>query len=463
MFLFDIKSLARKVEPQGELPGANELIRKTVKIAWPSVLESVMVCLVGMVDTMMVGTLGPSAIAAVGLTTQPKFIALAIFMSMNTAISAIVAHRRGQNDEKNARMVLVQALTIVLCLAAVISTLGFVFADPILKFAGTQADTHTDAVNYFRIIIAGLIFNVVMLVINAAQRGAGNTRISLKTNIASNAVNVILNYLLIGGKFGFPRLGVVGAAIATVIGSIVGCGMSIRSVLRKSSFLCLRSVRRISFDRETISSITKIGSSTMVEQVFLRIGFLICSLIVANLGTNSFAAHQICMNLISLSFTFGDGLGVASVALVGQSLGAKRRDLARIYMRTIHRIGILAAIILSIVFAAFGSFIYGLFTDDITVLNLCMNVLPISVTIVFFQIPQVIYGGSLRGAGDTKYMAIVSALTIGFVRPLSSWILCYPLKLGLVGAWLGIYLDQIFRMILAYLRIRGDKWMRHNV
>ena len=116
-----------------------------------------------------------------------------------------------------------------------------------------------------------------------------------------------------------------GAAIATVLGTVVACVMSFRSVLRHGSFVSLRGRLRISFDRETMRAILNIGSSTLAEQLFLRIGFLTYSIVVANLGTVAFAAHQVGMNVMSISFSFGDGLSVAAVALVGRSLGEKRR------------------------------------------------------------------------------------------------------------------------------------------
>ncbi|MBR5479722.1 MAG: MATE family efflux transporter [Clostridia bacterium] len=463
MGLFDVKSLSRGVNVEGEIPQGNEILKKTLRIAWPAVAESVLVFLVGMIDMMMVGSLGKEAIAAVGLTTQPKFIALCLFMSLNVAISAIVAHRRGQNDKESAQRVLVQALVIVVCLAAIISVLCIVFAGPILKLAGTQADTHQLAASYFKIIMMGMIFQVIMLVINAAQRGAGNTKISMRTNIVANLTNVVLNYLLIGGNLGFPRLGIQGAAIATVVGIIIGCGMSIFSVMSKKSFLTLRGVKRIIFDAETMKSILSLGSSTLTEQIFMRIGFLLYSRIIADLGTDSFAAHQIAINVLSLSFAFGDGLSGASIALVGQSLGSKRRDLARIYTRATLRIGVLLTILIATFYFTAGHFMYSLYTDDAAVLSLCMKLLPISVATVFFQVPQVIYGGCLRGAGDAKYMAFISMINLAIVRPIISWILCYPVGLGVIGAWIGLFVDQIMRMAFATMRMRGDKWMSHRV
>ena len=314
----------------GELPADRDILSGTVRMAWPSIMESFLVSLVGMVDTFMVSSLGVYAIAAVGLTTQPKFIGLAVFISLNVAVSAIVARRKGEGNRESANKVLQQALLITGGLLVVVSTLCVAFADPILHLAGSQPDTHRPAVTYFRIVMGGMAFNVVSMVINAAQRGAGNTRISLTTNLVSNLVNVVFDYLLIGGHFGFPALGVAGAAIATVIGSVCGCALSILSMLHRDNFICIREVKKIGFDKATVGAITNIGSSTLAEQAFLRIGFMTFAVIVARLGTIPMAAHQIGMNLMSICFSFGDGLSVASVALVGQSLGRGRPDLARV-------------------------------------------------------------------------------------------------------------------------------------
>ncbi len=463
MIFFGMKQLTRHVEIKGELPSEASILKQTIQIAWPSIVESFLICLVGMIDTMMVGILGPVAIAAVGLTTQPKFIGLAIFMSLCVAISAIVAHRRGEKDAESARRVLVQSLVIVILLAVIISAVSVIFAEPIMRLAGAQDDTHADAALYFRIIMGGMLFNVISMTINAAQRGAGNTRIAMRTNMVSNAVNVVFNYLLIGGNFGFPRLGVMGAAIATVLGSIVACGMSIASVCKKDTFLSLRGFHHMSFDRATLWSLFNIGSSTLAEQVFLRIGFLMYAIIIAKLGTIEFATHQIGMNIMSLSFSLGDGLSTASVALVGRSLGERRPDLARIYARVCQRIGVIFSLIMAVLFTLLGRFMFALFTDDAQVLTYGVVLMRLMAVIVFFQIPQVIFSGCLRGSGDTKYTAFVSLVSVALVRPGMGWLFCYPLGLGLIGAWIGFLIDQIARCVLTWARFRGGKWMSHRV
>ncbi|MBQ4515791.1 MAG: MATE family efflux transporter [Clostridia bacterium] len=461
--LLNVNKILKGQERSGEIPDEKSLIKRAIKIAWPSITESFLVSLVVMIDSAMVGTIGAHAIAAVGLTTQPKFIGLAIFISLNTAVSAIVARRKGECDSESANNVLRMALAITLVLAAIVSVICVTFADPIIRMMGSEADTHSEAVTYYRIIMGGMIFNVVSLVINAAQRGVGNTKITMRTNITSNLVNVVLNYLLIGGNLGFPKLGVAGAAIATVCGTVVACAMSVASVMHKGDFLNLRHNFKIEFDKRSISSILNIGSSTLVEQIFLRIGFLLFALTVTNLGTNPFAAHQIGMNILTISFSLGDGLSIASVALVGQSLGEKRDDLAKIYASVCQRIGLLFSLILSILFVVLGNRFFMIFTTEPDILDYGSILMRMMTVIVFMQVAQVIYSGSLRGAGDTKFTALISFISTAIIRPLLSWAFCYPLGWGLIGAWIGLTADQTIRIFAMFFRFKSGKWTKMKV
>ena len=172
------------------------LVKEALRIAWPAVLESFFVSLASMIDTYMVSGLGTYAVAAVGLTTQPKFLALALFFSTNIAVSALVARRRGQNDKRNANEILVTALLFTIISCAIISFVTVVGGDLIIDWCGSNKDTHVPAVEYFHIIQGGMIFSVLSLVINAAQRGSGNTKIAMTTNVVSSLVNITFNYLL---------------------------------------------------------------------------------------------------------------------------------------------------------------------------------------------------------------------------------------------------------------------------
>ncbi|MDO4460231.1 MAG: MATE family efflux transporter [Clostridia bacterium] len=438
-------------------------MKETLSIAWPAVLESFLVSITNFVDSLMVSSMGATAIAAIGLTTQPKFLMLCFFLATNVAVSAIVARRRGEKNRDGAVRVLRTALIFTIVLTLILSSFFILIDDFIIDLAGSRPETHELAVEYFDIIIIGMIFNTIMLCINAAQRGAGNTKIAMTTNMTSNVVNVIFNYLLIGGHFGFPALGVKGAAIATVIGTMFGCTIGIFSVFNKKSFVYFRGVKGWLADSFSIKSMFSVGMSSFVEQVFLRIGFFLFALTVANLGTTEFAAHQVGMNFMHLSFSFADGLQVASVALVGRSLGQSRRDMARLYSSACQRLGLLCAFVISLVFLFLGRPMFSLFSKDPVILDYGVMMLRVLCVAIYMQIQQVVILGSLRGAGDTKYTAMVSLICVTFIRPGFSWLLCYPCGLGLLSVWLGTFADQIARFTFGWIRFKKGDWLNIRI
>ena len=208
-------------------------------MAWPAILESFFTAFVGLVDSLMVSSMGAYAVAAVGLTTQPKFMGLSLFFATNVSISALVARRKGEDRREDANRIFTTSILFVTLMSVMISVLLVAFADPIIRLCGSESTTHDGAVLYFRIIMGGMIFNVIQMCINAAQRGAGNTKITMRTNLVSNLVNIAANYLLIQGRFGFPAMGIKGAALATVLGTVVACFMSIMSVRTSGTFVSI--------------------------------------------------------------------------------------------------------------------------------------------------------------------------------------------------------------------------------
>lgn len=445
---------------KGELPEPKEAYTRCLRLAWPSALESVLVALVSSVDTMMVGKLGPGAISAVGITTQPKFLLMAIIIALNMGVTAVVARRKGEGNVQGACRTLKQAVIICFGLAVVTCCAGFFLAEPLMKLAGAQADYIGDAADYFKIIMCGQVFNLLAMTINAAQRGFGNTKVSMRSNTAANLTNVLFNYLLINGIWIFPRMEVRGAALATALGSVVAFCMALASVIRDApGTLSLVSPHaKWGFDKKTVSSISKVGSSALVEQVFMRIGFFVYGIMVANLGTLDYATHQICMQVLHVCFAFADGFAVAATSLVGQGLGAKRPDLSMLYGKLGQRCAMVIGIFLSIIFVVFRHQIVGFFTDDVEVIARGAQVMLILSATCLAQTSQVVISGCLRGAGDSKFVASTSFISIGILRPVLAWVLCYPMGWGLIGAWVSLFADQFLRLILNFTRFRGGKW-----
>ncbi|MDU5913630.1 MAG: MATE family efflux transporter [Anaerococcus vaginalis] len=443
----------------------NKYRKRALQIAWPSVLESFFISLAGLIDTFMVSSIGSSAVAAIGLTTQPKFIALSIFIAIAVSVSALVARRKGEEDKKMANQTMVTAMIVSVSLCIVISAIFIIFTPLIMKLSGSSPDTHDLGVSYFKIIMAGMIFNVISMTINAGQRGSGNTQIAFTTNLVSSIINIFFNYLLINGNFGFPKLGVTGAAIATVLGAFVAAIMSFSSLFRKSSYMSFRLIKKykLHFSNFIFKEILGLGSNIFVENIAARIGFLVTAITAAKLGTDQFAAHNVGMNLLSITFSFGDGMQVAAVALTGNALGARKKEEAIKYGKTCQEIGLSISIILSVILVLFRKNIFRMFFDDENIIAMGSIITFYLIFIVIFQISQIIFGGALRAAGDVKYTLAVSLISITFIRSAATIFFVNILHLGIQGIWMGIMADQISRFIGLWLRFRKGDWVNIEI
>lgn len=457
---FGIERMLKKTTPLGELPSTKKAYKTFFQVAWPSAVESLLVGLVGSVDTMMVGTLGENAINAVGITNQPKFILLAIIFSLNVGVTAVVARRKGQEDQNGANHTLRVVILLSALLSLLTSAMGFLFARPILQFAGADPIYLEDAVTYFRILCVSIVFTALNLTINAAQRGCGNTKISMRTNIVANVVNLIFNFLLINGIWFFPRWGVTGAAVASALGAVAACSISFATLLKRNSYLSLLRKSSWKLQRSVLTPVFRVSSSAFVEQVFMRIGFFAYAKIVADLGTTAYATHLICMNILNLSFCFGDGFGIASSALVGQNLGSKRPDLSTIYGKVGQRIAFLSSTALFVLFIAGRYFLMGLFSKEEAIITLGAQIMVIMAFSTHFQTSQVVLSGCLRGAGDSAFVAVSSMISIAVIRPVLTYVLCFPAGFGLAGAWIALIVDQGFRFLTSLWRFSGGKWAK---
>lgn len=437
-----------------------QIMKDSVNMAWPAIVESFFVAFAGLVDSFMVSSLGKNAVAAVGLTTQPKFVGMSLFIATGVSMSALVARRRGQDKKEDANRVLITALVFIVLAALAMSALLVSLASPIIGLCGSTPETHDMAVDYFSIIMGGMIFNCIQIGINSAQRGAGNTKITMRTNVTSNLVNIVFNYLLIGGHFGFPALGIQGAALATVLGTVVSCIMSICSLLNKDGFISLLYIikNKIKPCIEAFVSIVKVGYSVFCEQLLMRVGFMLTAIMAADMGTDAMAAHQVGMNIMGLSFSFGDGLQSAAVALIGRSLGQGKPDLAKEYGRTCKMLGGCISAVLALIYFLGARWLYSMFFEEEQIVEIGVTIMYIMIATVIFQIRQVIYMGCLRGAGDTLYTAISSTISVSVIRTVVSYVCGYTLGLGITGIWLGVLGDQISRFTFASIRFKQGKW-----
>ena len=437
-----------------------EILRETLHIALPAIAESLFTSIIGFVDSFMVSSLGASAVAAVGLTNQPKYAGFTLFYAVNIVIATLVARRNGEKNRRGANALALSAITAVVLLSAVIGIALSVFAPAIMKACGATTETLGLSASYYRIVMGCMVFSCVQMVINAAQRGAGNTKITMRTNMAANKVNIVLDYLLIGGHLGFPALGIRGAAVATVIGTAVGCAISIVSITKKDGFLSIPFMReeKLRPGRSDLRTIAQLGYPVAIEQALTRVGLVATSLLAAACGTAAMAAHQVAMNILVISYAFGDGLQAASVALVGRSLGERRPDTAREYGRVCRNCALAISAVLALALFLCARGLFSLFFAEAEIVAIGIGLMPYLIITVVFQIMIVVYFGCLRGGGDIRYTTVVALCSVIVIRTGVSALFGPVLGMGIAGIWCGILADQFFRWLLGMLRFKSGKW-----
>ena len=445
---------------------SSELYQDVIRIAWPSFVELLLTQLASMVDLMMVGSIGgktnPSmgaqALSAVGLTTQPKFLLMAAFIAMNTGVTALVARYKGTGDKEQANLVVRQGLLFTFIATIFLSILGIIFARPMVLFMGSTEEIVTEwGTQYLQIQMAGFLTMALTSTITASLRAVGDSRTCMIYNLIANGVNVIFNWLLIYGNLGFPEMGVAGASLATVIGQLVAFIIALSVLLRGNGFLKLEVKLGFYPHKLTLQNMLNIGLPAIIEQLLMRTGIIIFTRTVASLGTTAYATHQICMNIVALSFMTGQAFAVSATTLVGQSLGRRRPDMAEAYCSKARTTGLISALVFMVVFAVFGREIVSLYNSDPSIIETGAKIMLFVAFLQPVQTSQFIIAGGLRGAGDTKATALITFLTVLLLRP-GLAILLVNAGLGLYGAWIAFVSDQLTRSFLVLTRYNSGKW-----
>ena len=430
-----------------------------VKIALPSVVELTLTQLASMVDLMMVGGLGAWALTSVGLTVQPKFLLMTLFMALNVGATAMVARYKGAGMPDKANLVLRQAIMLTLIISAISSVIGYIYAEKLVVFMGaSDSETLAGGTAYLKIQMIGFTFMALTSTITATLRGVGNSRTALIYNLTANIVNVIFNYLLIGGHFGFPRMEVAGASLATIIGQFVAFVFAFVYIMKGDQYLHLRFRDGFKPDLQSLKQIVTIGTPAMLEQLLMRAGVIIYVKTIAKLGTVAYAVHQVCMNIQALSFMNGQGFAVSTTSLTGQSLGKNRPDMAHAYNHRTRILGMSVSIVLGIIFIFGGGKIVSLYNDNPDIISQGAKIMMFVGFTQPLQSSQFILAGALRGAGDTRATAIITFITVLLVRPFLAMYLINQWNMGLEGAWLAFIADQALRSALVLLRYNSGKW-----
>lgn len=446
-----------------------QVAREVVLIAWPVFIELLLGSLFGMVNMMMIGRIADTsyssaAVAAIGLVNQPLFLAIALVQSLNVGGTAIISRYYGAKKWSKMENILKHVMLLsVLCFIVPLSILGFMFAPHLLVILGGEPYAVAIGLDYLRFMMLSFLFQGFTLTISAALRGVGETKIPMRNNIMANIINVCLNFVLIYGAFGLPSLGLIGTGIATVVANMTSAILMFTYLLRGKSKITFSLKQKFHFDHTTIVQLFKLGVPSTVEQLLFRLGAMMFTVIVSNLGTVVYAAHQIGLNLWTLSIAPSQAFGIAAATLTGKWLGAKSPQVAKQYNMVIRYMALGVGAIMAIVFYFFGQFIAQGYSSSPQVIQQVIVVLPVLALIQPFLSEQIVLAGILRGAGDTVWPMVATILGVFFVRTiLANWFIA-DLQMGIIGAWWALLGNQIVSAVIVWCRYRTGKWQNVRI
>lgn len=441
-----------------------------ILLAWPVLVEQIFTTLVSFADTAMVGSLGAGATASVSISNSPTFLLNGIVMSLGVGITALVARATGAGDKELVQKLMRHAILALLYVGLPIALLIIGLHRMIPMWMGADVDILDTAATYNLITGFGRPFMIASMILNSAFRGYGDTKTPMVLNLVMNLVNVIFNFLLIYPTrvitvlgFSFTMFGagwgVAGAAAATALGMFLSGVMALYVAFRKSNpYRIVLSKGGLLPDKALTKQIFNISLPAMLERICMSSSGILVTSSVALLGTVNIAANSLCLSAESLSYMPAFAFQMAITTLVGQSLGAKKPKLAETFVTTTQIMGAAVMVLTGIGLFVFAEPIIGIFTPDKEVIAIAAECLKL---LAFIQPPQLmawVYGGALRGAGDTKSVFYIGAATNWGVRTLFSVLAIRVLHMPLFAIYVVMCAEILIRLLLVWLRYRSGKW-----
>ena len=442
-----------------DIPDKKQMWQDILSLSWPSAIELTLASLIGIITMAMVSPLGKEVVSAVGITTQPIMIPQVVLQAFTVGGTALVARSLGQENRNAAVHASEQTMLLSVSSGILAGILMYLYGGKIILWMGATEDYFYLADMYMRYCAIGSIFQFVSQAVSSLLRGAGRTRLSMQFSVTANIVNIIVGYTLIYGLGPFPEMGLLGAAIAQLVGKLVGCIYALW-ILFFSRDLPIKPRFRNLFlpAKDVIARICKVGVSSALEQLVMRVGVIMFTVYVINLGTAEYAAHNIASTIHIFVANFGMAISAALVSLVGQNLGMNRPDIAEKYFTESIKISFACSLILIVPLVAFPEALAHIFTTEQDVVVNIVTALRILATFAFFQILQITISGGLRGGGDTTWPLFSTIAGVLFMRMIIGYFFVVQFRWGLAGAWWCWFLDQVARTSVIYYRFRGGKW-----
>jgi putative MATE family efflux protein len=431
--------------------------REIWTLSWPVMLSQVLVSLGSLVDIAMVGRLGPDSVAAVGYASQFFNLAQAVLFAIGTACVALMARAIGAGDRPRARVAL--AASLVVALGTALFFLAVMLAAPrfYLRGLGAEPAVIDAAIPYLALVLLSTIFLAVSTTLESALRADRNTRLPMLIAVAVAAVKIGLNAVLIFGLLGFPKLGLVGAGLATIASQAL-CVLLFAAIAVTSKRDSPLAVVPADFRaaRGLLREVVRIALPGIGERLAMNLALLAYFRVLSVYGTVAIAAYTVGVRILAFSWIPGTGFGVAASTLVGQALGALRPDEAMRAGWGATRMAIGVAVPFGVVCALARGPLGRLFTDDpATIETLGPFLLCLALSQPFLQ-AHFALGGAHRGAGDTWTPFIAATVGNWLLRTPVAFFLAFGLRTDVIWVWYALTLDHLARTIwLAWSFRRG--------
>ncbi|MFA5795271.1 MAG: MATE family efflux transporter [Candidatus Brocadiia bacterium] len=441
------------------------LVRKEVfKLAWPIMLQNTLMIMTLIVDTIMLGHYKTTSLAATGIGTPINLMVRLVLMCIPITATAMVSRAIGEGNKEKANINASMALMVGLALGGLVS-LGGAFGARVMTgfFLDINSELGQEAITYLSITLSAFVMSYVFLIGTAILRAASDTKTALIITIFSNLLNVLGNYLLIFGKLGFPEWGIRGAAIATAAAWSVECVCMLLVLFIGKAHIKIKASHFLKITKGMFTTLMRISMPAALEPFLAHIGSLLFLKIVATFGAVSLATHHILLRIEGFSFMPAMGLSMAAGALFGQVLGAKELGKTGLIRKESLRLTIIIMGSMGILFIIFRRFIISGFTGDMDIRELgalCLIIAAVEQPIIGYAM---IHQGVLRGAGDTRSTLYVNVMGVWLVRLPLAYLLAVTFNMGLLGVWLVMPVDWLFRSFIFSLVYKGGRWKRINI
>lgn len=450
-------------EAAGDIDSNRAIRGLVIKLAWPSILENMLQSIFNIIMIGMVARLGSAAIAGVGASNGIVMVAMSSFFALSMGTTVLVAHATGAKNNAAASGAAKQSIVLGLILGGLVTVLGVAFAPQAIAAIGAQPEVVEEGAAYLRAFSLGGIFIVTTFVAGGVLRGAGDARTPMLVTLGSLGASLAIGYPLIFGQFGLPKLGVVGAGLATTGARGLGCIILLVLLFRPGRNVNLASWGGWRPALEPFKRLLTIGLPSMFESLFRAGGMLFFSVIVFKLGTEIAAAQQVAQQVAFFSMMPGFGFSMAAMTLVGQALGADNPDRARRASWFATRSCFAWMGTMGLVFFFLGHWIMGLFTSDQAIIENGAIALKLIALAQPGQAFGMVLAGSLRGSGDTSYPMFTTGAAMWFVRLPVAYLFGIILGFGLGGVYLGWVIDTIVLAGLNWARYRTGRWQQRRV